>query len=162
MVRRNLGLDPQVIVVGDPDSEFAREMVRLTREHGVEPVPCHDVYAAVAETAGTSGRRTLILGRMRELSRENGRLFPLAAANAACCCCLLDAGMTAGQGMVFAALKAGAAVVGETQEVRAALQDWLASGKHRPRRADLGDLQEDDLRATEAELSALLGQQAHA
>ncbi len=162
MVGSSRGLAPRVLVVGDPESEFVRAMVRLAREHGVEPVPCRDVYAAVVEAAGARGRRTLILSQMRELSRENGRFFSLAAANDARCCCLLDAGVTVGRGVVCAALQAGAAVVGAAPEVRTVLRGWLADGESSSRDLDLGNLQDDDLRATEAELRALLGRQVHA
>jgi hypothetical protein len=120
---------------------------------------CDDVYAVVATTAGAGDRPTLVLGRIQDLSRENGRFFPLAAANGVCCCCLLDPSPAARQGLVYAALQAGTLVVAAVGEVRAILQDWLADGRRRP---NLRALPEDDLRATEAELSALLGQQANA
>ncbi len=161
MARGSSDRDPYVIVVGDSDQEFVREMVRMTRACGVEPALCADVYAAVAAAAGAAGRRTLVLGRMQELSRENGRFFPLAAANAVDCCGLLDSGPAVRPGL-GAALQAGARLVGAAGDVRAILRDWLAAGQGQARPRNLPDLQEDDLHATEAELSALLGQQANA
>jgi len=62
----------------------------------------------------------------------------------------------------MAALRAGAVVAGESQEVRAVLEDWLAGGGRRSGRPDLRDLLDDDLRATPAELSALLGHKTDA
>jgi len=158
MTRRSSGRDSLVIVVGDPEQDFVREMVRVTRECGLEPARCDDVYAAVVTTAGGGDRPTLVLGRMSDLSRENGRFFPLAAANGVRCCCLLDPSPAARQGPVCAALQAGTLVVAAVGEVRALLQDWLAEG----RRPNPHALPQDDLHATEAELSALLGQQANA
>jgi hypothetical protein len=158
MAGRNSGRDPYVIVVGVPDQEYVREMVRVVRAGGVEPALCDDVYAAVAALAGAGDRRTLVLGRLQELAREKGRFFSLAAANAARCCCLLEAGPAVRQSAVCAALRAGAYVVGATGEVRAVVQDWLADGQRPPRHRNLQGVQEDDFHATEAELSALLGQ----
>ncbi len=157
MAGGNSGLTPRVIVVGDPGSELVREMVRLAREYEVEAVPCDDVYTAVAQAARSAARRVMIVGAVRELTREEGRLFPVAAANAARCCCLVERGTMMGRAALLAALRAGAAVVGETQEVRAVLEDWLAGG-----RPDLRNLLDDDLRATPAELSALLGHETDA
>jgi hypothetical protein len=134
----------------------------MVREYEVEAVQCDDVYAAVAQTARAAGRRAMIVGTMRELTRENGGLFPIAAANAAQCCCLLGKGTVIGRAALIAALRAGAAVAGESQEVRAVLEDWLAGGGRRSGQPDLRDLLDDDLRATPAELSALWGQETDA
>jgi hypothetical protein len=153
------GLDPCVIVVGDPCSEFVRETVRLAREYRVHALQCGDIYAAVAQTAAATGRRTMVVGTLKELARENGRLFALAAAHAARCCCLLDKGVTNGREAIVAALRPGASVIGEARQVRAVLEEWLAGGGRRPASVDLRDLAGDDLRATPAELDALLGQE---
>lgn len=162
MAGGNSGLTPRMIVVGDARSEFVRETVRLANEYRVEAVQCDDVYATVAQAAQSAGRRVLIVGTMRELARENGRLFPLAATNAVRCCCLLEKGTVTGRAIVLAALRTGIAVAGESREVRAILEDWLAGGGPRSGRPGLRDLLDDDLRATPAELSALLGQQIDA
>lgn len=156
------GLGLRLVVVGDPRSEFVRTMVRLACECEVQAVQCHDVYSAVAEMGGLSGRRTLIVGTMRELTRENGRFFELAAADAIRCCCLLDARTTAGRDGVLAASRAGATVIGDLREAEDVLTEWLAGDGHRPERLAPQDLLDDDLRATEAELSALLGPQTDA
>ncbi len=151
-----------MIVVGDPCSEFVRTMVRLAREREVEAVPCSDAYSAVAEIGGLSGRRALIVGTMRELTRENGRFFELAAADAIRCCCLLDTRAAAGRDGVLSASRAGAAVISDLREAEEALTEWLAGDGDRPRRLAPRDLLDDDLRATEAELRALLGHKTNA
>ncbi len=157
MAGGNSGLTPRLIVVGDPGSELVREMVRLAREYEVEVVPCDDVYAAVAQVARSATRRVMIVGAVRELTKEEGRLFPVAAANAARCCCLIEKGTTMGRAALLAALRAGADIAGETRQVGAVLEDWLVGG-----RSDLRDLLDGDLRATPAELSALLGHETDA
>jgi len=133
-------------------------MVRLAREYQVEAVQCDDVYSAVAAMAGAAGRRTLIVGPIRELAREDNRFFQIAEANSLRCCCLLEKGALAGSGGMLTAARAGAAVVDDAKEVRPIFKDWISAGGHRAVRRSLGDLADDDLRATEAELSALLGQ----
>lgn len=151
------GLDPCIIVVGDPCSEFVRAIVRLAREYEVETVQCDDVYSAVAATARATGRRALIVGAMRELAREDSRFFQIAEGNAWRCCCLLEKGPAAGCSGVLTALRAGVSIVGDAREVRPILRDWLADDGRRVARRSLCDLADEDLRATEAELSALLG-----
>jgi hypothetical protein len=132
-------------------------MVRLAREYQVEAVPCDDVYSAVVAMARAGGRRTLVVGPMRELAREESRFFQIAEMNSLRCCCLMEKGPLAGSSGMLRAVRAGAAIVGDAREVRPILKDWLSHSGHRTVRRGLGDLTDDDLRATDAELSALLG-----
>jgi hypothetical protein len=132
-------------------------MVRLAREYQVEAVPCDDVYSAVAAAAGAAGRRTLVVGPIGELAREDSRFFQIAETNSLRCCCLLVKGALAGSGGMLTAVRAGAAIVDGTKEIRPIFKDWLATGGYRAVRRSLSDLADEDLRATEAELSALLG-----
>jgi len=151
------GLDPCMVVVGDPCSDLVRTVVRLAREWRVEIARCEDVYSAVAAAARAPDRRVLIVGTMREMAREQGRFFQIAGANGQRCCCLVDRDSAADPGPVLVAVRSGARLTADVQEVKAILEDWLAGGRPRPRHSDLSDLMEDDLRATEAELIALLG-----
>jgi hypothetical protein len=156
-----------VIVVGEPGSELAETTVQLAREGEIDAVPCADVYAAVVAVAQAAGRRVLVVGQIQELAVENGVFFGISAAHAARCCCLLDPGRTAGPPDLLAAWRADATIVGAVPEVRAVLQDWLANAKPHdtPRRGrgashtkrPVREETYEDLRATEAELSALLG-----
>ncbi|MEN6575212.1 MAG: hypothetical protein ABFD90_02625 [Phycisphaerales bacterium] len=152
------GLDPCMVVVGDPCSEFVQAMVRLARESQVQTIRCEDVYSAVAIVARASGRRVFIAGAMRELAREEGRFFQIAEANGQRCCCFVRHDPAVGAGEMLAAVRSGACVVGDPKQVKPILRDWLAEGG--PAQTDLADLMEDDLRATEAELVALLGRQS--
>jgi hypothetical protein len=149
-----------MVVVGDPCSAFVRTMIQLSREYRLETIRCDDVYSAVVATARASGRQILVVGTIRELAREKGRFFQIAEANGQRCCCLAGRGIAHDMGGVLAAVRAGARVFADVQEVGPVLKEWLSNSGHRPRRTDLGDLRDDDLRATEAELLALLGNQA--
>lgn len=165
----NSGLGSCVVVVGAPGSEFVRTTVRLAREWAIDAVPCDDVYSAVVGLAGQVGRRVLVLGGIRELTRENGAFFSIASAHAVQCCCLLDKSSSAKRRAMLAALRAGASVIGDVQEVGGVLREWLAmagqGGSPRARNAsqtkrlshDTPGTVYEDLRATEAELNALLG-----
>jgi hypothetical protein len=143
--------------VGDPCSEFVRTAVRLAHEYEVDTVRCDDVYSAVAVTVKAGGRPVLVVGSLRDLARENGRFFQIAAACATRCCCYLEKTTAADHSGILPALRAGAAVLGTTREIRGVLEAWLTGGR-REAQGPLGDLLADDLRTTEAELRALLGQ----
>lgn len=156
MAKGSPGLDPCVIVVGDPRSEWTREMVRLAQEYEVEPVSCDNAYAAAARLAST-GRRTFLVGRMRDLTREEGRLLALAARNDVPCCCLVEKDALVRHHGVRAALRAGVSLIFETPEARAVIEDWLARGPRRALCLEVSGLPEENVRPTEAELGALLG-----
>jgi hypothetical protein len=110
--------------------------------------------------AQAAGRRILVVGRIQDLAVDNGMFLRISAARAACCCCLLEADRMAGPQDLLAAARTNATIVGSVPEVRAVLQDWSATAESpgapqakRPGREETYE----DLRATEAELSALLG-----
>jgi len=167
MARDNTNPGSCLIVVGEPGGELVQTLVRLACEREIDAVPCENVYAAVVAVAQAAGRRVLVAGQMQELAVENGAFFGISAAQAVRCCCLLDPGRAAGSRDLLAAWRVNATVVGALPEVRAVLQDWLATAEH-PRAPRHGrgtphtqrpvrEETYDDLRATEAEIGALLG-----
>jgi hypothetical protein len=170
MVTDNAGLGSWVVVVGDPNGELVSTMRRWAREGEIDAVTCDDVYAAVARIAQAAGRRVLVVGRMRDLARENDVFFRIAAAHAICCCCLLDQTGPSLRAALLAVLQAGVTVVDSVPDVRRILQEWLGTlaapdSRHAAREAaPVGgraraapEASYAEFRATEAELSALLG-----
>jgi hypothetical protein len=159
------------VVVGDPSSELVQTTMRLAREGEIGAVPCANVYAAVAQIAQAAGRRVLVAGTIQELARENGAFFRIAAAQAIPCCCLLDQTGPVGRKNLHAALAAGVRLVEAVADVRGVLKEWLATPQPRGtpqvpqetsppserHRGDAADTPYEEFRATEAELSALLG-----
>ena len=169
MARDDSGLGLDVVVVGDPSSELVQTTMRLARAGEIDAVPCDDVYAAVAHVAQAAGRRALVVGTIRELTRENGAFFRIAAAHAIPCCCLLDSTEPVGRKDLHAALEAGVRLVDAVAGVRSVLKEWLATPQpcgtsrtareaapSKRRRGDAADRSYEEFRATEAELSALL------
>ncbi len=167
MGRDEAGPRSCIIIVGEPGSELVQAMVRWAREGEMDSVSCENAYAAVVAVAHRAGRRVALVGHIKELAVENGALFGILRAHAARCCCLLDPSRPVGPQDLLPALRANATLVGAVSEVRAVLKDWFATGAAlRTPRTGSGaphnqpPAREEtygDLRATEAELSALLG-----
>lgn len=158
MTGGNRGAAPCLIIVGDPCSDFVRAMVRLSREYQVEAVFCDDVYTAVVAMARTAGRPSLVVGPIHALACEGGRFFQIAEGNSLRCCCFLDPRIFEDSVGMRSAMRAGAAIVGEIGEVHPVFKEWLSTAGYQDTRRSLCDLADEDLRATEAELRALLGQ----
>jgi hypothetical protein len=169
MARNDAGLGSCVVVVGDPSSELVQTTRQWAREGEIDVVLCEDVYAAVVRIVQAGGRRVLALGTMRELTRENGAFFRIAAAHAIPCCCWLDRTGPVGRKDVHAALEAGVRLVDAVADVRRILKEWLGTpppeGTPRPARqaapsqrgrGAAADTSYEEFRATEAELNALL------
>jgi len=187
MATDNSNLGSCVVVVGDPRGELVQTTMRLAREGEIDAVACDNVYGAVAQIAKAAGRRVLAVGTMQELARENGAFFRIAAAHAVQCCCLLDRTGPAGREGnrapqceiahlatrtqdLLAALGAGVTILGAVPDVRSVLKEWLATPQPRGarpvsrdaapaghRRGAVAEAADEEFRATEAELSALLG-----
>lgn len=169
MARDHSGVGPCVVVVGAAGSALVETAVRLADARRLEALRCADIYAASAALAGAAGRRLLVVGRIQDLARENGAFLDLAAARVTRCCCLLDGNRPAGAEPLRAALRAGAVLIGAVSDLPGVFGDWLtmtpalgtprAARKTAPaerRGGEVADTPFEDLRATEAELRALL------
>lgn len=153
MVEGDSGRHACVMVVGDTRDDLVGQTLHLAGDYEVNVVRCADIYAAAAELAAQGDGRVLLTGWFRELAGENGRLFALAARHGACCCCVLERQDPGRRGDISAAVRAGVLLVGRFEEIEPILADWLARVSGSRRRAD------DEFRATEAELNALLGRE---
>jgi hypothetical protein len=152
MVEGDSARHPYVVVVGDARDDLVTHVLRLAREYEIGATRCDDVYSAVVELAAQGSRRLWVIGRFREMARENSRFFTLAARNGARCCCLVDQDSPTGRSGVLAAVRTGVLLVARMEEIEPILEAWLASGG-----CHSGGLAEEEFRATEAELDALLG-----
>lgn len=157
MVEGDLGHPLVIIAVATGQDVLTVDLSRLADEYEVDMIRCEDVYAAVAELALSRDRRALVVGRLRELAKEKRRLFGIAARHGARCCALLDPETSAQRSAILAALRAGVSVVETTAEIQNVLAAWLA-GKEARCSAPIVCFDEE-YRATEAELNALLGQE---
>jgi len=176
MAKDDSGIGLYLIAVGRPDSALLRTALRLAREREIDAVVCPNVYAAVVAAARAADRRILVVGPLSELKVEKDYFFRIVTARGLRCGCLLDAGRP-GKGPrvrsraaardLLVACRAGVTLLDGVADLRAVLEEWLATaeprdapGRHRgpahtPRRA--GGEVGDEWRATAAELSALLG-----
>ena len=155
MVEGDSARHPRIIVVDGSRDGLVAQALRLASEHEVEIAQCDDVYSAVAEMA-TSRGSVLLVGRLDEMAREKGRLFALAARHKAQCCCVLEPERCAEAAGVLAAVAGGVSLVARAEEVGRVLKDWLTWNRCRSKPAGSTFI-EDEFRATEAELNALLG-----
>jgi hypothetical protein len=77
MAKFSFNMQIQAIVVGNPSDEFVRHSTNVLKNYELEFSVCPDVYQAVSQLAKTNGN-VLIVGRIEQLSRENGRFFRIA------------------------------------------------------------------------------------
>lgn len=157
MVEGDPGRRQCVIVVRELRQQLVTEMVRVAAEYEVGVTFCDDVYAAVAELAGSDDVQALVIGRLQELARENSRFFRVAARHGARCCAWLDRRDPAQRGEVLSIVQPGASVVDRIEEIRGQMDNWLAPTRCHRHRTNTPDHQ---WRASDAELDALLGQEA--
>lgn len=146
-----------VIVVRELREHVVAEVKRIAGEFEVDVTLCDDVYGAVAELARATRSGALVVGQLRELARENSRFFRVAARNGARCCAWLDDEDALARRMVLHVVRAGVTVIDTLEEIEGMIEIWLArTGGH------LGGpgASDQQWRASEAELNALLGQEA--
>lgn len=158
MVDGDLGRHLVVIVVATAHEALATSVARLAAGSEVELARCDDVYMAAAELALMRSPCILVVGRLCELAKEGGRFFAIAARNEARCCALVDAESPVKRHVVLAAMRAGVSVVGTLDEINGVFDAWLAGGGCHS--SDAVVCLDEEYRATEAELNALLGQES--
>ncbi len=175
----------QAVVVGGSSDELVRGVMGLAGGHGIESVRCEDVYSAVGRVAERVGVRGVVIGRLGELAREDGRFFEIARRNGFACCCLVEKDSPERRHAVLAAMEAGAFVVSEAAEIdkvlmelsgggargaedqrgsktRALLREVMGKilgvgGAGSPGNSKASSFLKDEFRTTKAELDALLG-----
>lgn len=157
MVEGGPGRHRLVVVVAAAHDALATATARLAAEYELDERRCDDVYAAVAEVALLQDRCILVVGRLEELAKEDRRFFAVAARHGARCCALLEATAPIEPNVVPAALRMGVFLVGTTSEIKGVLDAWLTSAGCPASEAMI--CLDEECRASEAELNALLGQE---
>ena len=151
----------QAIVVGNSASGLVCGTADLLREYGVEFAVCEDIYSVVAKLAKNTYSDVLVIGRLEQLSREDGRFFQKMNEKGFSCCCLADGGCEQKRKQVSAATAAGAFVInqlGQIEEVIAKLPaEYSDSSAARKTNNTAAVFNRNDFRTTQAELDALLG-----
>ena len=158
----------QAIVVGNLSDEFVRHTTNVLGNYELEFSVCPDVYQAVSRLAKTSGN-VLIVGRIEQLSRENGCFFRIAGKKKAWCCCLTETNSARQYLRSLSIIGTDAFVINEPAEIEDVLARLLqtrdtgvAASSDLPRRAVAGTAGKPramnrDIRLTNEELGALLG-----
>lgn len=155
MVEGDLGR--RLLAVGSSRDRLAIETLRLAAEYEVEGARCDDIYSAVADLAAGGRCCALVVGQLRDLGKEDGSFFRVAARNGARCAVLLEQAGLDDRRAVLTAVRARATMIDAVDELRGVVEAWLAGPGCLP---EVPRLTGDEFRATEAELDALLGQEA--
>ena len=146
-----------LIVGGMSRDRWITELRRITVNYQVSVARCDNIYTAVTELVRRRNQSVLVVGLLCDLTPEEGRFFSVASRNGARCCAVLEGPRPVAAGALMAAVRGGAAVVDRVDDVRGVIEHWLSGmGYHWERAA----LAQEEYRATEAELKALLGQEA--
>ena len=149
------------IVLGSVADDFVRHTTDLLAEGGVEFILCEDVYSAVATLAKNDiAENALIIGRVEQLSREEGYLFQKLQGSNLVCCCFAGGNLVHRQKQILSATEAGAFVIDDPAGMRELIAKFSAGGLARSS-SEIKDESfsafDDEFIVTEAEMDALLG-----
>jgi len=124
---RQIGGDASLkaIIVGGSSDDLVRRVADIPGRHGIEGVRCDDVYSAVAKVG--EGPGGVVIGRLGELGREDGRFFDIARAYGFVCCCFVDKDVAGRRREILAAMERGAVVVTELKELEEMLMKLARS-----------------------------------
>jgi len=147
-------------VVGERQSRFVAETVRLAGEYDLAVTQCDDIYSAATELAHPPDRFLLVVGQFRQLARGKYDFLSLAQRRGVHCCCLLDREAHVEQDKLLAVVRLGVRLAGEPADIRSFLDERLAAEGDRSVEADRDSSFDEEFRASEDEIRALLGQES--
>ncbi len=132
MDKQTCSRQPAALIVGRPSDEFVRHAIGALGRHNVEFVLCEDVYDAVSKAARQEGGNILVIGRLGELSREQGRFFRIVCGSGFSCCCLADGDVVRRQDRILGALENGVLMIREPMEIEGVVAALLSDIAGRP------------------------------
>lgn len=132
MAELGLNLQLEVVVVGGSSDEFVQCVMNLLGGCGAKTILCEDVYSAVGKMAAGRASNGVVIGRLGQLSREDGRFFHIARRNGLACCCLADKDLAERRRQVLSAIKAGVFVAIEPKEILEVLMKLSGGDDVRP------------------------------
>ncbi len=150
MAKFNFSTQMQAIIIGNSSDEFVRHTIDVLGSYELEFSVCPDVYQAVCVLAKTTGK-VLIVGRIDQLNREDGRFFRIAGKKKALCCCLADTSSAKQYLRSLSMIGTDAFVINEPAEIEDVVTRLLSVSHDQPRAAS------HEVRLTSEELDALLG-----
>ena len=149
------------IVLGSVADDFVRHAMDLLAEGGVEFILCEDVYSAVATLAKNDiAENVLIIGRLEQLSKEEGCFFQKLHKGGLVCCCFAAGNLIRRQKQILSAMEAGAFVIDDPARMRELIAKFSAGSLARSS-SEIKDKSlsafDDEFIITKAEMDALLG-----
>jgi len=167
---KNSGFNERLyaVVVGNCTDEFTSSAAELLDSYAIEFILCPDIYSAAGRLAKDQiSRNILVIGHIRDLSKEKGRFLQKISEKGLYCCCLAENGWPQGykyprqllsgltQGSVF--------VINDFEDIRQIITGLSANKKAVTNvlkgKNDFSGFNGEQFRATKAELEALLGGQ---
>ena len=151
----------KAILVGSGGDEFVRYASDLLGKYGVDFVLCENIYLAVGQLGKCSGEDIIVVGRLGELSRENGRFFEIAEKSKVRCLCLAEKDSLIERKQISVATKNGAFVLHNSAGLKEALcrlsiGERAVSSERKENKSGSG-FDRNKFFTTKAELDALLG-----
>ena len=145
------------LIVGSSADSFSRYAADLLCQKDVRFITANDVYQATAILAKEAVNDPLIIGSLRQLSKEQGCFFDIIAAKHFTCCCLDDPCLPKAR---LPTVNAHATILIELAELRNIIdqrfEQTFDTPAMTPDRCD-SNLMPEQFRTTKEELDALLG-----
>ncbi len=153
----------QVIIVGSSADSFVRDALNLSNGCNGDTILCEDVYSCVSKLGRAGGG--IVVGRLEELSKEEGRLFDVARMYGYKCCCFVDRDVAGRQKELLKAMERGALLAAEVEQIgemlmklsdRGSASEATTRGGEPPAGAT-SSFFKDEFLITKDEMDALLG-----
>jgi len=144
------------IVIGGRADNFIARSINILSTNGIDHHVCVDIYQAYSKLlTDQCWQRTLIIGRLTNLARENGRFLIKTAQHGCLCCCLVGEQFNSKVLEMISRSDVEAFAIRHADEVVEVIQKLMNDQTHIPLNHTAPDMKDGPL-LSEAEIKALL------
>ena len=146
----------QTLIIGDETDKFVCQVITLLSKYKLEFVRLGDIYSAIVWLTKNSHENILVVGRIEQLNKEQGRFLKKVREKGCYCCCLADQNIMQKQEISAAAQNRKILFINEPAEIESIIVQLVTDTAALPKEKPSIDFK-DEFRISDAERDALLG-----
>ena len=122
----NINDSLHALVIADIDDNFHRHCSQTLTEFEIPFTASPDIYHALVEIVKANyNSNIIVLGRLEQLSEEDGRFLEKLKEKRCPCCCLADKSSAANQEKMLDATQTGALIINDPDQIKPFVTELL-------------------------------------
>jgi len=144
--------------IGNSADDFSRHVIDVLNSYEIEHVHCENIYEATGIISHNLKKNVLVVGKIDELRKEQGRFLDIAMENGAWCCCLSETDCVQEYLNALSTVKTGTYLITQPHEFKEVVDKYVCGSVNSftESQFDETDFDKNAFTTTEEEINALL------